>query len=67
MKKQKPKLFIVRKYIRARSVAEAIRKDRTTPVDDVWIDDEWKNGNRKELADAIGFAAARPKDDDEDS
>ena len=55
MKRQKEKLFIVRKYIMAKSCAEAIKKDKITPVDDCWIDDEWKKGSHSELASAIGF------------
>lgn len=55
MNKEKDKMFIVKKYIKASSAAEAIRKDRTTPVSDVWIDDEWRKNNRDNLADAMGF------------
>lgn len=36
------KQFIVRKYILASSAAEAIKKDKNSPVDDVWIDEDWK-------------------------
>lgn len=36
------RLFVVRKYIWASCAKEAIRKDRDTEVDDVWIDEEWK-------------------------
>lgn len=51
----KPKLFIVRKYIKALSAKEAIKKDKATPVDEVWVDDEWKKNQQYGLADAIGF------------
>lgn len=50
----KPKRYIVRKYIMARSASEALRKERKTRPDDVWVDDEWKKDN-KELASAIGY------------
>lgn len=50
--KEKPKLYVVRKYIRATSAGSAIRKDKTTPVHDVWVEESWKD---KSLADAIGF------------
>ena len=56
--KYKQKLFIVRKYIMATSAKQAIIKDKLTPVDDVWIDDEWKKNNPTEqnnLQSAIGF------------
>lgn len=62
MAKDQNKLFVVRKYIKAQSAAEAIRKDRTTPVHDVWIDDDWKKQNAN-LAKAIGFLASPPHED----
>ena len=40
----KHKLFIIRKYIMAKNANDAIKKDKTSPVDDVWVDDEWKKG-----------------------
>ena len=52
--KKPNKLFIVRKYIWATDANSAIKKDRTTPPDDVWIDDEWKK-NSNPPKDAIGF------------
>jgi len=47
--KPKPKLFVV-------------RKDKTTPVHEVWIDDDWKKqgGN---LPEAIGFIAPPPPEE----
>ncbi len=51
-KKQPQKLYIVKKYILANSASEAIRKDKNTPVDDVWMDDDFK----KQLSTAVGFA-----------
>ena len=57
MKKPKPKMFIVRKYIKANDAASAIKLDKTTPVHDVWVDDNWKD---KHLADAIGFHSGEP-------
>lgn len=54
------KLFVVRKYIRAKNVAEAIRKERKQPPDDVYVDDAWKANNAGELAEAIGFRKKAP-------
>jgi len=51
------KLFVVRKYIMAKSAAEAIRKDKSSKVDDVWVDDEFKKYNPG--ASAIGFVDYR--------
>lgn len=61
--KKNHKMFIVRKYIKARSAAEAIRLDKKHPVDDVWVDDDWKKGQARSLADAIGFHEDVPDDE----
>lgn len=55
MGKQGQKLFIVKKYVMAASAAQAIRRESKLPVDDVWVDEEWKKGNVPNLAQAIGF------------
>lgn len=39
----------------ASSAQQAIKKDKITPVDDVWVDDEWKKGQANQLQSAIGF------------
>jgi hypothetical protein len=54
MAKKTDKLFIVKKYIWAQDAKQAIRKDKTHPVEDVWIDDEWKR-NSNTPKDAMGF------------
>ncbi len=51
------KLYVVRKYIWAESADEAIKKDRKTPVEDVWIDEKWKE-NSNTPKDAVGFYVA---------
>lgn len=38
----KLKRFIVRKYIMAASAADAIKRDKRSPVEDVWLDDKWR-------------------------
>jgi len=55
MNKQTNKMFIIRKYVMARSVQEAIKREKSAPIHEVFIDDEWSKGNRTELANAIGF------------
>jgi hypothetical protein len=35
-------IFVVKKYILASSAKEAIKKDKTTPVDDCWMDEDFK-------------------------
>lgn len=56
------KLFIVKKYIWAKSATQAIKKDKQTPVDDVWVDDDWKKQSNTPK-DAIGFYAPNNDDD----
>lgn len=49
---ERPKMYIVRKYIKATDVKQALRKEPTTSVHDCWVDESWKE---KSLAEAIGF------------
>lgn len=63
-KKPQYKLFVVRKYVKARDVSEAVRIERTLKPDDVWVDEEWKKGSNMQLADAIGFNAPQREDED---
>lgn len=39
------KLFIVRKYIKARSIEDALKKDKVKKVDEIWVDEQWKEKN----------------------
>lgn len=65
----KDKLFIIRKYVKAKSAVEAIRKEKKQEPDDVWIDDDWKrqemNKNETRLEDSIGFVFNEYKEDDD--
>lgn len=54
-KKTEQKMYVVRKYIMADSVAQALRKDNKTKPHEVFVDDEWKKGQSNSLASAIGF------------
>lgn len=36
---KKDKIYIIKKYVVAKNAQEAIRKDKTTPVDDCWIEE----------------------------
>lgn len=49
------KRFIVRKYIMAISASDALKKERKTLADDVWVDDNWLKENPNQLQSAIGF------------
>lgn len=50
------KLFIVRKYIYANSASQAIKRDKETPVDDVWWDDEDKKMFNEQV-NGIGYGS----------
>ena len=39
----------------AKSAQDALRKERKHRPDDVWVDEDWKKENQKELVSAIGF------------
>jgi hypothetical protein len=39
------KLFVVRKYIMAKDAVEAIKIDKITKPDDIYIDSDWKEKN----------------------
>lgn len=51
--KKGEQVYVVRKYITAKSASDAISKDRKTPVMDVWVDEEFKKTQTG--ATAIGF------------
>jgi hypothetical protein len=53
--KKPEKRFIVKKYIMASSAQEALRKERRVRPDDVWVDEDWKKDNDKQLVSVIGF------------
>lgn len=52
---KKNKLFVIRKYIVASSAKEAISKDKNHPVEDVWVDEEWKKNNPVLTKQDMGF------------
>ena len=56
----KEKMFVIRKYVMAKSARQALLKDKTTPVDDVFIDTDWQRGQTAILSSSIGFNADMP-------
>lgn len=52
---QKDKRYIVRKYIMAKNINQALKKEKITRVDDCWVDEDWKKDNPNQLVSAIGF------------
>lgn len=55
-------MYIVRKYIKATNLKQAIRLEPKVEVHDCYIDNEWQN---KHLADAIGFDDGNYDDEEE--
>jgi hypothetical protein len=52
------KLYVIRKYVMASSVVDAARREKQTPVHEIFVDEKWQE---KHLAEAIGFTANPPK------
>jgi hypothetical protein len=63
MKKDK-RQYIIRKYIMASSAKDAIRIEKKSEVDDVWLDQDWEKERRKDMSPAIGFVHEVEDDDD---
>ncbi|HSY52440.1 MAG TPA: hypothetical protein VLC46_26805 [Thermoanaerobaculia bacterium] len=42
---QPRKIFVVRKYVKANSAAEAIRMERGIAPDECFLDEEWRKAN----------------------
>lgn len=49
------KLYVVQKYVKARSVVEAMRLEKGIVPDDVYVDNEWRKGNPQFESRPIGF------------
>jgi hypothetical protein len=47
--KQPLKKFIIKKYIMAASAKDALKKERHTLADDVWIDEDWRKNNEDKV------------------
>lgn len=43
------KLYIIKKYVSANSLKEALKKDKVTPVDDIWIDENFRTMQLNEI------------------
>lgn len=54
------KRFIIKKYIMATSAADAIKKDKKASVEDVWVDDKWREMEDEIVnKNEIGFKSGR--------
>lgn len=57
-------MYIIRKYIKANSAAEALAKEKEVDADDVWVDDDWKKENQN-MTNAVGFIVEDDKEDED--
>ena len=61
---EKPKMYIVRKYIKATNIKQALRLEPNTTVHDCWIKEDWAE---KHLPEAIGFDDGMTEEEEETS
>lgn len=54
-------MYVVKKYIRAISALDAVRKEKDTSVDEVSLDASWKD---LYLSEAMGLQSMREDDDE---
>lgn len=50
------KIFVVKKFVEAKSAKDALKKEKTCPVDEIWIDEEWKKNNISNTRKPMGFS-----------
>lgn len=64
----KDKLYVVQKHIRAKSAAEALKKERGVAVDEIFLDTKWRDNAKDGLADAVGFdtGGSRKREEEEE-
>ena len=55
MKKKLKKRYILRKYVYATSLVDAVKKDRKTPVDDCWVDTSYE----PDVGGTMGFSPTK--------
>lgn len=48
------KQYIIRKFVLAKSVADALKKEKKAEIRDVWLDEEWMKQQEKPK-ELVGF------------
>lgn len=43
------KLFIIQKYIVATSIKEALKIEKHTKPEEIWLDEDWKKAHKPEI------------------
>lgn len=54
-----PKLYVVRKYVFAHSIEEAMQMEKHVAPDDCWLDDDWKKAHTEYASKPAGFRDVR--------
>lgn len=49
------KQYVIRKYVLAKNVTDALKKERDIRADEAWIDEDWKKQNPNITSKEIGF------------
>lgn len=57
------KLYVIQKYVVASSISEALRIEKKSVVDEIWLDNDFKNNNKPQLLSKknIGFIHKKNK------
>lgn len=52
------KLYIIQKYVVARSIQEALRIEGKQLADEIWLDEDWKKAHKPDMGEKkTGFKA----------
>lgn len=50
------KLFIIQKYIVATSIVHALKTEKNSEVNEIWLDEEWKRAHKPDFKNTkVGF------------
>ena len=60
-KRVRDKLFVVRKFVKANSALQAIRREKDIAVHDVYIDSDWEEKHKIDTY-AVGFGEEGQED-----
>jgi hypothetical protein len=63
-KQDKPKMYVCRTTLMAKSLSEARRQFMKREPDEIWISEDWKEGKNQNFASAIGFDNGVREDED---
>jgi hypothetical protein len=49
------KLYVIQKYIVASSIVEALKLEKHTRPEEIWLDEDWKKAHKPAMGKSIGF------------